>query len=139
MTVDESEFFRQSTLHICDNLDIERAVVQFLRYFKKLVPVDQLILERYDEGLRSISSIVIATPGGGESVDVPAPFSDESQDILNSFLTKRRYPRAITPMAVYKIVTIQIESHFPINNSERPKATPAASIITPQITLSVQA
>jgi hypothetical protein len=77
VTVDEREFFREATLIICGNLNIEQAMIQFLRYLRKFMPADRLILERYDEGLGCIQSIINVTPEGGEWVDVPAPLSDE--------------------------------------------------------------
>jgi len=82
MAVDESEFFREATLHICGNLDIEKAMVQFLRYLQKFMPADRIILERYDEGLGSIRSIVNATPECGKRVDVLAPLSDEAKTLM---------------------------------------------------------
>ncbi len=81
MAVDESEFFREATLHICGNLDIEKAMVQFLRYVRKFMPADRIILERYDEGLGSIRSIVDATPECGNRVDSLAPLSDETKTL----------------------------------------------------------
>lgn len=82
MTVDESEFFREATLHICGNLDIEKAMVRFLQYLQKFMPADRLILERYDEGLGSIRSIVNVTPEGGEKVDLIAPLSEETKTLI---------------------------------------------------------
>ena len=82
MAVDEKEFFREATLHICGNLDIEKAMVQLLRYLQKFMPADRLILERYDEGLGYIRSIVDATPESGKRADVPAPLSEEAQTLM---------------------------------------------------------
>jgi hypothetical protein len=46
------------------------------------MPADRLILERYDEGLGSIRSIVNVTPEGGEKVDLIAPLSEETKTIM---------------------------------------------------------
>ena len=36
MRVDEKEFFREATLRICGNLEIEKAMVDLLRYLDLL-------------------------------------------------------------------------------------------------------
>jgi hypothetical protein len=82
MAVDESEFFREATLHICGNLDIEEAMVQFLQYLQNFMPADRLILERYDEGLGSIRIVVHATPERGTKGDVITPLSEEAQTLV---------------------------------------------------------
>ncbi|UCB44556.1 MAG: hypothetical protein JSV25_10065 [Spirochaetota bacterium] len=82
MTVDESEFFREATLLICGDLDIEKAMVELLKYLRKFMPVDRIILERYDESLGSISSVVEATPECGRRFDVPAHLSNETKTLL---------------------------------------------------------
>ena len=45
-----------------------------------------------------------------------------------------RLLRAITPMMLYTKVTMHTVGHFPMNNSDRPIAMPATSIIRPQNT-----
>lgn len=82
MTVDESEFFREATLHICGDLDIKKAMVQLLQYLQKFMPADRIILERYDTGLGSIRSIVEATPECGTRGDVLAPLSEETKTLM---------------------------------------------------------
>jgi hypothetical protein len=82
MTVDKSEFFREATLHICGNLDIEKAMVQLLRYLQKFMPADRLVLERYDEELGSVRTIVHATPERGTRGDVHTPLSDEAKEYI---------------------------------------------------------
>lgn len=82
MAVDEKEFFREATLRICGNLDIEKAMDQFLRYLQKFMPVDRLILERYDEGLGTIKSVINVTSEGTERIDVPAPLSEVAKTVI---------------------------------------------------------
>jgi hypothetical protein len=79
MVIDEGEFFREATLHICGDLDIGQAMVRFLRYLRKFMPADRLILERYDEKLGAARVVVHATPERGTSGDVLAPLSDEAK------------------------------------------------------------
>lgn len=82
MTVDESEFFREATLRICGSLDIEKAMVEFLRYIRRFMPADRLILERYDAGLGAMRRIVSATSECGQKVDVLAPLSEETKAFM---------------------------------------------------------
>jgi hypothetical protein len=79
MNVDKNEFFREATLHICGNLEIEKAMVQFLRYLRNFMPADRLVLERFDEELGSARVVVHATPDGGTSGDVHTPLSYEAK------------------------------------------------------------
>jgi len=82
MAVDENEFFREATLRICGNLRIEEAMVELLRYLRKFMPADRLILERYDAGLGSMVRIVTATLENGEKANVLAPLSEQTKDFL---------------------------------------------------------
>jgi len=79
MSIDEGEFFREATLHICGNLDIEKAMVRFLKYLRKFMPADRLVLERYDKGSGAVEVVVHATPDGGSRGDFHAPLSDEAK------------------------------------------------------------
>jgi hypothetical protein len=83
MSVDEKEFFREATLRICGNLEIEKAMVELLRYLGKFMPADRLILERYDEGLGSARTVVHATPERGTRGDVPVPLSEQAKKHIN--------------------------------------------------------
>jgi GAF domain-containing protein len=79
MAVNEREFFREATLHICGDLDIEKAMVGFLHYLRKFMPADRLVLERFDEERGSARIVAHATPEGGTAGDVLAPLSDEAK------------------------------------------------------------
>jgi hypothetical protein len=82
MGVDKSEFFREATLRICGSLEIEKAMVQFLRYLRNFMPADRLVLERFDEELGCARVVVHATPDGGTSGDVHTPLSDEAKEYI---------------------------------------------------------
>jgi hypothetical protein len=88
MDVDERKFFREATLHICGNLDIEKAMVQLLRYLRNFMPADRIILERYDEESGSMRTVVNATPECGERIDVPAPLSDEAKTLMEQMYSE---------------------------------------------------
>jgi hypothetical protein len=79
MSVDESEFFREATLHICGNLDIEKAMVQFLRYLRKFMPADRLVMELFDEESGSARIFAHATPERGTDGNVLTPLSEQAK------------------------------------------------------------
>jgi len=79
MAVDESAFFREATLRICGDLDIEKAMVRFLQYLREFMPADRLVLERFDEESGSARIVVHATPEGGTAGDALAPLSDKAK------------------------------------------------------------
>lgn len=80
--MDTNEFFREATLRICGNLEIEKAIVFFLQYVQDVIPVDRLFLEYYDKNEKVMRTIVDATPEKGESVDLITPLSEGARDFL---------------------------------------------------------
>ncbi len=76
--MDENEFFRQATLRICGNLEIEEAMFSIFTFLRQVMPVDWMDLERLSPGLLSMRTIAIATPAGGKRVDLLAPISEEA-------------------------------------------------------------
>lgn len=79
MEIDENRFFRAATTLICGDLDIERAMVRFLRYLRKLMPADRLILERFDADSGTVRVVVHATPEHGGRGEALAPLSAEAR------------------------------------------------------------
>jgi formate hydrogenlyase transcriptional activator len=73
--MNKAEFFKQATLRICGNLEIEKALLSTLLFLKRAIPVEQLFLEHYDTGFNSMRTIAIATADEGKSVDLLTPLS----------------------------------------------------------------
>jgi hypothetical protein len=59
--MDENEFFREATLCICGNLEIEEALFSCFHFLKQTIPVDRLLLQLYESGLGAVRTIAIAT------------------------------------------------------------------------------
>lgn len=59
--MDENEFFRQATLRICGNLEIEEALFSCFHFLKQTIPVDRLLLQLYESSLGAVRTIAIAT------------------------------------------------------------------------------
>jgi transcriptional regulator with GAF, ATPase, and Fis domain len=64
MRVDENEFFRQATIHICSSLDIKKAMQRCLQYIEKYMPVSWLSLYLYEKDTGSISNLVTVSRKG---------------------------------------------------------------------------
>lgn len=80
--MNENEFFREATLSIFGNLEIEQAMVSFLHYIQDFLPGDRLFLEYYDKNEKVMRTIADATVEKGESVDLITPLSDEAIEFL---------------------------------------------------------
>lgn len=73
-----NEFFRQATLKICGNLNIEESIFLTLQFLEKRMPVTIMFLEYYDVPLSSTRTIPKATPEGGKQVDLLTPLSPQA-------------------------------------------------------------
>ncbi len=89
--MDKNKFFREATLRICGNLEIEEAMFSTLQFLRQAMPVSRMALEYYDEGLSSMRTIAKANPEGGESVDLITPLSAEAkQEAKKKYQMKKR-------------------------------------------------
>jgi len=77
--MDKNEFFREATLRICGNLEIEDALFSTLQLLRQAMPVDWMAIEHYDESLNSMRTIANANPKEGKSVDLLTPLSNDAQ------------------------------------------------------------
>jgi hypothetical protein len=89
--MDKNKFFREATLRICGNLEIEEAMFSTLQFLRQAMPVSRMALEHYDEVLGSMRTIAKANPEGGESVDLITPLSAEAkQEAKKKYQMKKR-------------------------------------------------
>ncbi len=73
--MEKSEFFKEATLRICSDLEIEKALFSTLLYLKEIMPVDRIYIEYYDSDFNSMRTIAIVTEEGGQKVDLLTPLS----------------------------------------------------------------
>ncbi|MBA7670846.1 Anaerobic nitric oxide reductase transcription regulator NorR [subsurface metagenome] len=76
--MDKNEFFRQSTLRICGNLEIEEAMQACLQFLRQVMPVDRMFLQRYDYGFNAMRTIAEATLSECHKLDTLTPLSEEA-------------------------------------------------------------
>jgi transcriptional regulator with GAF, ATPase, and Fis domain len=103
--MDKNDFFRQATLRICGNLEIEKALQSCLLLMQKVLPLDILFLEYYDDSLGSMRTIAKATQSECSKLDLITPLSEEAkqaagmQDLpynKDVFIYKQPYKYAIS-------------------------------------------
>jgi transcriptional regulator with GAF, ATPase, and Fis domain len=79
ISMDKNEFFRQATLRICGNLEIEKALHTCLQYLQKVMPVNIMVLEYYDHDYGAMRTIAKATKSDYIKLDLITPLSDEAK------------------------------------------------------------
>ncbi len=80
--IDENEFFREATLRICGNLEIEEGLRDCIKYLSKYIPADSIYLERYEKGLGAWRIVARATAEKGEITDVLVPIPESKREGL---------------------------------------------------------
>ena len=77
--LDENEFFRNITLKLCGNLEIEEGLRASLAYLSRHIPADYIYLEKYDETLAAVRYVARANIDQGEWMDALIPLSAQAQ------------------------------------------------------------
>ncbi|MCP4399084.1 MAG: sigma-54 factor interaction domain-containing protein, partial [bacterium] len=75
--INKNEFFRQATLRICGDLEIEQAMSALLRYLSQVMPADRIFLQVFDRGLGAMRTITHATQTESRKEDLLTPLSSE--------------------------------------------------------------
>ena len=58
--MDKNEFFREATVRICGNLEIEQALHATLKFIRGLIPIDIILLEYFDLGKKAMRTLAKA-------------------------------------------------------------------------------
>ena len=61
MTIDKNEFFREATLRICGNLEMDRAMHACFEYLSSIIPLETMYMEIFEPDLGSMRVIAKAT------------------------------------------------------------------------------
>ena len=77
--IEENEFFRNATLRICGNLEIEEGLRACFEYISQYLPADCIYLERHEYELGAMRIIVRADAERGERMDRLVPYSEEAR------------------------------------------------------------
>jgi len=76
--IDENEFFRNITLKICGNLEIEEGLHACIQYLSRHMPADAIYLDKYEKDLGAIRYIARANLEKGERMNTLVPVSSEA-------------------------------------------------------------
>ena len=79
MMIEENEFFRNATLRICGNLEIEEGLRACFEYISQYLPADCIYLERHEYELGAMRIIVRADAERGERMDRLIPYTEEAK------------------------------------------------------------
>jgi len=83
MVVDEKDFFREATLIICGNLEIEKAMSSCVRYLQSFMPADTMYLDLYERDIGAIRIIAKATAREGMKLDLLAPLPKDAKAVIH--------------------------------------------------------
>jgi transcriptional regulator with GAF, ATPase, and Fis domain len=86
MTIDEKYFFREATLRICGNLNIEIALWQCFLFLKEIFPLDLMFLNIFEPGLGIVETIARADFNGGEIVSLKTVIPETSHPAILKFM-----------------------------------------------------
>ena len=79
--MDTNEFFRQATLRICGNLEIEVSLQNLLVYLKTFLPADRLYLMHYDREFNGMRSIAYADATKYRKLDFLTPLTKPANEM----------------------------------------------------------
>jgi transcriptional regulator with GAF, ATPase, and Fis domain len=81
--VDENEFFRNATLRICGNLEIEEGLRACLEYISSYIPADTIYLQRYERDVNAMRLVARARPNQGERLNTVVPLGEDAKIALS--------------------------------------------------------
>ena len=71
--MNENELFREATLRICGNLEIDEALRELIRFLQKVMPVSNIYLQHYDDDYHAMRTIAYASNSGYGKLDLLTP------------------------------------------------------------------
>ncbi len=90
MPIDENEFFREATLRICGNLEIDKALRSCLLYIRDHIPADFMGYVVYLPGQECYETIATAHLNGSNTLPVKIPVPVQHRRQLHTHITEPR-------------------------------------------------
>jgi transcriptional regulator with GAF, ATPase, and Fis domain len=81
-------FFRKTTLAICGNLRIEKAMQECIAVMGERIPVDRMFLQVYEPDLGSMRTMAAATVDEGCELDLLTPMPQAARHVVRQNLSK---------------------------------------------------
>ena len=82
--MDKNEFFRQTALRICGNLEIEEALHTLLQFLKEFMPVTKIYLQHYEHDYHAMRSIAYADETEYNKLDLLTPLSKTAGELAGN-------------------------------------------------------
>ena len=79
--MNESEFFREASLKIYSNLEIEKSLHALILFLQQFMPVSRMYLQYYEEGFQSIRTIAYADDNSFKKMDQITHLSKEAVEL----------------------------------------------------------
>lgn len=78
--MNEDKLFREATLRICGNLEIDEALRELLLFLADVMPVSHIYLQHYDADYQAMRTIAYASESGHGKLDLLTPLSKTAQE-----------------------------------------------------------
>ena len=82
--LDDNKFFRNATLRICGNLEIEEAMSSCACYLQDFMPLDYMFFQLYEPDLGAMRTLATASAEESTKVDLLTPLPKEARDRILS-------------------------------------------------------
>jgi len=82
--MNENELFREATLRICGNLEIEEAMKKLLLFLKEVMPVTSIFLQHYVDDYHAMRTIAYASGSGHGKLDLLTPLSKTAAEMAGN-------------------------------------------------------
>jgi transcriptional regulator with GAF, ATPase, and Fis domain len=100
LKLQDSDFFREVTMRICGNLEIEKGLNDCIKYLSQHMPADCLYLQRYEHELDSIRYIAKADTKKGEAMDLLITLPPDINALMIDLL-KARMSDQLPPVLLF--------------------------------------
>lgn len=81
----ENELFREATLRICGNLEIDEALHGLLLFLQKVMPVSKIYLQHYDDDYHAMRTIAYSSGTEYGKLDLLTPLTEAARDKAANF------------------------------------------------------
>lgn len=116
--MDKNELFREATLKICGNLEIEEAMRELLQFLRKKMVVSNIFLQHYDRDYHSMRTIAFANESDYGKLDLLTPLSATAAKMADNAPSDR------------DIFLLEDPANFPVSQEmTKFHGTPASSVI----------
>ncbi|MGI9536877.1 MAG: sigma 54-interacting transcriptional regulator, partial [Desulfocapsaceae bacterium] len=78
--MNEDKLFREATLRICGNLEIDEALQELILFLTDVMPVSHIYLQHYDPDYQAMRTIAYASESSHGKLDLLTPLSKTAQE-----------------------------------------------------------